>query len=257
MNSKESCTDRCVFTTEGKCKIHISEQFKEINLGNYLMLKLFDEIIRFAEKRREIFENEISQLVFLDKAIRIGDQFIVPENSAEWSDFLRFSFTETHYEKPKFIEEFSSEAEEESEKEDSIELKELPLGIKSILNPDDPKTKLLKYNELTKETSLVPILDELSIDAAGIGYTDSITFNSVMLSKMYRAKKAAFIQINMLTKDFDPNKNITIVGFKNAEIKDIYIIVIGLGSTGFIVKNTNLELKFDDLPQILKPTPLP
>jgi hypothetical protein len=257
MNSKESCTDRCVFTTEGKCKIHISEQFKEINLGNYLMLKLFDEIIRFAEKRREIFENEISQLVFLDKAIRIGDQFIVPENTAEWSDFLRFSFTETHYEKPKFIEEFSSEADEESEKEDSIELKELPLGIKSILNPDDPKTKLLKYNELTKETSLVPILDELSIDAAGIGYTDSITFNSVMLSKMYRAKKAAFIQINMLTKDFDPNKNITIVGFKNAEIKDIYIIFIGLGSSGLIVKNINLTLKVDDLPQILKQVILP
>jgi hypothetical protein len=78
-----------------------------------------------------------------------------------------------------------------------------------------------------------------------------------MLSKIFKIKRAAIIQIDMLSKDFSIDKNITKVGFKNAEIKDIYIIVIGLGSTGFIVKNTNLELKFDDLPQILKPTPLP
>jgi len=252
IESKKSCTDRCVFTGEGKCKIHISEQFKEINLGNYLMMKLFDEIIRYAEKRREIFENEISQLVFLDKAIRIGDQFIVPENSTEWSDFLRFSFAETRYEKPKFIEEFSSEAEEDSEKEDIAELKELPLGIKSILNPDDPKTRVLKYYEITKEKSLIPILDELNIDARAVGYVDSVSFNSDMLRKIYKAKRTAIIQINMLTKDFNPDKNITVVGLRNAEIKDIYIILISLGSSGLIVKNSNLVLNLNDLPQIFK-----
>jgi hypothetical protein len=219
------------------------------------MLKLFDEMLRFAEKRKEIFNNEISQLVFLDKAIRIGDQYIIPENSTEWSDFLRFAFTQTSHETPKFFEEFSSEPVEdkEEEDEDEDELKELPIGLKSILNPDDTKTQALRYNEITRERSLNPILDELNIDSRAIGYEDDVLFNRDMLKKISRGKKTAIIQINMTIKDFEPSRNITIAGFKNTEIKEIYVLVIGLGSSGFVVKNpNNLTLKLDDLPNLLK-----
>ena len=263
IESKELCTDRCVFTREGKCKIHLSEKYKDINLANFLMLRLFDEMLRFAEKRREIFKNEISQLVFLDKAIRIGDQYIIPENSTEWSDFLRFAFAQTSHETPKYFEEFSSEPEVEEEddddddddKEEEVVLKELPIGLKSILNPDDIKTQSLRYYEITRDKSLTPILDELNIDSRAIGYQDDIIFNTYMIGKIYKAKKTAIIQINMTTKDFEPSKNISTFGLKNAEIKEIYVLVIGLGSSGFLVKNpNNLTLKLDDLPNLLKPT---
>ena len=255
IESKKGCTDRCVFTREGKCKIHILEKYKDINLANFLMLRLFDELLRYAEKRKEIFNDEISQLVFLDKAIRIGDQYIVPENSTEWSDFLRFAFAQTSYETPKFFEEFSSEPAEQESDEEDIELRGLPLGLKTILNPDDPKTNTLKYYEITKGKSLEPVLDELNIDASTIGYKDSITFDRNILIKIYKTKKSAIIQINMLSKDFIPDINITSAGLNKAgDIKDIYVLVIGLESTGLLVKNsTNLTIKLDDLPKILKP----
>ena len=228
------------------------------------MLKLFDEILRYSDKRREIFENEISQLVFLDKAIRIGDQYIVPENTTEWSDFLRFSFAETTYEKPKFFEEISEkkndedegedEDEDEDEEKEDVHLQSLPLGLKSILNPDDIKTKALKYVEITKESSLKPLLDELNIiDNGSIKYNDEALFDREMIKRISKIKNAAIIQMNMLTKDFDSNKNITAFKLRNAEIKDIYVFVVMLGSTGFIVKNNSLTLRLDDLPKVLQP----
>jgi len=258
LQTKQTCNDRCVFTTQGKCKLHISDKFKGINLGNYLMLKLFDELLRYAEKRREIFENEISKLVFLDKPIRIGDQYILPENSTEWSDFLRFTWSIDVSETPHFYEEFSVPSEAISGPEDVAELSELPISIKTILNPNDPKTKLLKYYEITKEKNLTDILDELDIDSRDIGYTpDRVIFNLDMLKKMYRLKKSAFIQINLLTKDFIKEDNISTVGLKNAEIKKIYVIVISHNSTGFIVKNSDISIRLEDLPEFLKPSTPP
>ena len=256
LQSKETCNDKCVFTKQGKCKLHISEKFKDINLANYLMLKLFDELIRYAEKRREIFENEISKLVFLDKPIRIGDQYILPENTIEWSDFLRFSWSEDVSETPHFYEEFSSSPEFIEGPEDVSELLELPISLKTVLNPNDPKTNLLKYYEITDEKDLTDILEELDIDSRYVGYRpENVVFDRETLTKMYRIKKAAFIQINLLTKDFIIKQNITAVGFKNAEIKKIYVIVITQHSSGFIIKNSNdISLRIDDLPEILKPS---
>ena len=218
------------------------------------MLKLFDELIRYAEKRREIFKNEISKLVFLDKPIRIGDQYILPENTIEWSDFLRFSWSEDVSETPHFYEEFSSSPEFIEGPEDVSELLELPISLKTVLNPNDPKTNLLKYYEITDEKNLTDILDELDIDSRYVGYTpEKVTFDNSVLKKMYRIKKAAFIQINLLTKDFIVEKNISSVGLKNAEIKKIYVIVITHESSGFIIKTPDdISLRIDDLPEILK-----
>jgi len=265
LQSKETCNDRCVFTSQGKCKLHISDKFKDINLGNYLMLKLFDELLRYAEKRREIFENEISKLVFLDKPIRIGDQYILPENSTEWSDFLRFTWSKDVSETPHFYEEFSAPAEEisapddDDDDEDEIELSELSIPIKTILNPNDPKTNLLKYYEITKEKNLTDILNKLSIDSKHVSYTpDKVIFDRIILTKMFRMKKAAFIQINLLTNDFIIKQNITSVGMKNAEIKNIYIIVVTQNGAGLLVKNEkNMALHIEDIPEILKPSSLP
>jgi hypothetical protein len=84
-----------------------------------------------------------------------------------------------------------------------------------------------------------------------------------MLSKIFKRLKAGIIQINMITKEFNFDKNITTIGLKNSELKDIYIILITPESRGFLVKNHNTELDFNDLPTILRtsttspPPPLP
>jgi hypothetical protein len=82
-----------------------------------------------------------------------------------------------------------------------------------------------------------------------------------MLSDIYKKLKAGIIQINMITKDFNFDKNVTTIGLKNSELKDIYIIVITPESRGFLAKNSSTELDFNDLPTILRPNtispPLP
>jgi len=255
VQSEDTCSDKCVFTSQGKCKIHVTEKYKDVNLANLLMFRLFDELLRYAEKRKEIFKNEVSKLVFLDKPIRIGDQYILPEDSIEWSEFLRFAWAQDTTDKPKFFEELSreissSEFVEMPEEETVIEL---PNYLKAILGPENTKTKSLKYYELTKDTNLNPVLDYLDLVAEEVQYSNTPYFSQATLYQIGIRKKSSIIMINLTKTDFDINQDISFAGKKNIEIKNIYIIVISPTSSGLLVKNNKLEpLRFDDLPTIIK-----
>ena len=118
VQSKEMCQGYCVWTSENKCKLHVPEK-KDYNVGILLIARLMDEILRFTEKRRELFENDLVRLVFFKKPIRIGDQYIVPENTLEWSDILRVIWSDSISEKPKFFEEISNMEEFKTRKSSS------------------------------------------------------------------------------------------------------------------------------------------
>lgn len=252
---EESCTDRCVYTKGNKCRIHIDEKYKGVNLANLLMFRLFDELLRYAIKRTEIFNNEVSKLVFLDKAIRIGDQFILPEDSIEWSEFLRFEWTKDTTDKPKFFEEFSSKADIYEEDEDEeVKLLELPSVLKGILGVENSKTKALKYYELTNKQDLLPILEILDLEPEDVRYKGEPLFSPITLYDISIKKKGiALIIINLTKTDFNIKQDIVFTNKKNIEIKQIYLLAISQTSTGLLVKNNKLEqLRFDDLPNNIK-----
>jgi hypothetical protein len=224
------------------------------------MFRLFDELLRYAKKRKEIFNNEVSKLVFLDKAIRIGDQFILPEDSIEWSEFLRFEWTKDKRDMPKFFEEFSSKAamleegEEEGEEEDKNEIIELPNIVKGILGAENLKTKLLKYYEITNEQDLTPVLELFDLEPEDVRYKGEPLFSKETLNDISRKTKGiSIIMINLTKTDFDITQDIIFSNKKNIELKDIYVIIISPTSTGLLVKNNKLEpLRFDDIPNSIK-----
>ena len=254
---EESCTDRCVYTKGNKCRIHIDEKYKGVNLANLLMFRLFDELLRYATKRKEIFNNEVSKLVFLDKAIRIGDQFILPEDSIEWSEFLRFEWTKDKRDMPKFFEEFSSKAvmlEDEEEEDDENEIIELPNIVKGILGAENLKTKVLKYYEITNEQDLTPVLELFDLEPEDVRYKGEPLFSKITLYNIsLKAKGIVIIMINLTKIDFDITQDIIFSNKKNIELKNIYVIIISPTSTGLLVKNNKLEpLRFDDIPNSIK-----
>ena len=254
---EESCTDRCVYTKGNKCRIHIDEKYKGVNLANLLMFRLFDELLRYATKRKEIFNNEVSKLVFLDKAIRIGDQFILPEDSIEWSEFLRFEWTKDKRDMPKFFEEFSSKAvmlEDEEEEDDENEIIELPNIVKGILGAENLKTKVLKYYEITNEQDLTPVLELFDLEPEDVRYKGEPLFSKITLYNIsMKAKGIVIIMINLTKIDFDITQDIIFSNKKNIELKNIYVIIISPTSTGLLVKNNKLEpLRFDDIPNSIK-----
>jgi hypothetical protein len=257
VQTKELCKGHCVWANEeGKCKIHIPEKKEdEINIGLMLTLRLMDDLIRFSEKRKEVFDNDIIRLVFFKKPIRIGDQYIVPENTLEWSDLLRVIWSETLFEKPRFFEEITSDKKVRTVKEvdeSETSLKPLSLRLKSYLNPEDLKTSLLNYLEITKEPSIIPILYILGHSETDIKVSeDSLLFSADNLRSLTKLRKASFIQLNLTTEPIS-YEYYKIAGGK-ASAYPVYVIVIDRGSSGFLVKSTDSEsLSMTDLPEVLE-----
>ena len=257
IQTEDVCKGHCVWAKEeGKCKIHIPQNKEDgINVGLMLTLRLMDELLRFSEKRREVFENDIIRLVFFKKPIRIGDQYIVPENTLEWSDLLRVIWSDTLFEKPRFFEEITSEKKVRTVKqidESETALKPLSLRLKSYLNPEDLKTSLLNYLEITKEPSILPIIYTLRLLETDIQISpDSLLFSADNLRSLTKLRKASFIQLNLTTEpiSYDYYK---IAGGK-ASAYPVYVIVIDKGSSGFLVKSDDSESLFiSDLPEVLE-----
>ena len=250
IQAENKCSDKCVWTSDSKCKIHVNEKYKNVNLSNLLMFRLFDELIRYAEKRKEIFENKISKLVFFKKAITIGDEYIVPENTLDWSNFLRGDTSHLGDESPRFHEEFSSDNEVLAEKEEDDEIFSLPEYLQEYLNINDPKTNKLQYYEITDGTSMEPILKYFSLTNVEIKY-DGVTdhFEADQTRRIGQKKGAYILQINTNKEPYNLKSPATLT-----QGAPIYIILITPTGSGFIIKNNKKgPLHYNDLPNILLP----
>ena len=246
IQNESTCSDKCVWLEESGCKIHIKERYKKVNMGNLLMLRLFDEILRYSQHRREIFKNKVSRLVFLNEPIFIKDQYIIPENSLEWSELLRSGSVTRKSEASKFFEEFSSG--QLTEKEEDDELFELPLNVSAYLELSD-KSKF-KFLVVTEQSSLNPILDYLGTNSKDIKYDGiSPSFTPQQLNEINKDKSVYIIQINTLIEPFNIRR-FTVVNNKNRTI----ILLITKDKTGFIVKNSSsIYLNYSDIPTIILP----
>jgi len=89
---ESACHGRCKWvstTTPNKCSIHtpasISPNGSSIPVPRLLYLRLIDELIRYATRREEIFNKRVPRLTIRQEAQRVGDQYIIPEGSADWN----------------------------------------------------------------------------------------------------------------------------------------------------------------------------
>jgi len=145
LSDKETCSGRCVWTGTGQCMIHTPTFVRgkvEMNLQYLLLFKLIEELLRFAEKRRELFENEVSQIGIIDRRIVDGDQEILPENTTAWYERLRGDWVRSTEEKPKFFEEMSIQPSSELAPVD--EDTKLPAALVTFLGEEDILTKSLR-----------------------------------------------------------------------------------------------------------------
>uniref|UniRef100_A0A6C0IF33 Uncharacterized protein n=1 Tax=viral metagenome TaxID=1070528 RepID=A0A6C0IF33_9ZZZZ len=263
---KELCKGHCVWSSssegegeEEQCKIHIPESSEsEINIGEMLTVRLMDEIIRYSVQRRELFNNKMEKLVFFKKPIQIGEQYILPENSIEWVDMLRVVWNQPYLEKPRFYEEMSSNKITKVEvAKDEVEVEEvskLSNTLKSYLNPEDPKTNSFIYYELTKEPSVLPILNSIGVSAEDINVTeDTLLFTNKNLFELreFYKDKASFIQLNLTTSPI--TSEVSKVPKKKYNAYPVYVFIIDKQSSGLLVKDkTHLSIPFTDLPTVLE-----
>lgn len=204
LEAKAPCPARCVWRQNanedgnagvGKCYLHSP---KDIHLGgrvvngpHLLMMRLFEELLRFPERRQQLLSGSVTTLVTLKEAVKIGEQYVLPEGSVAWHDLLRLDWLEAGKEKAKFYEEMSrqrqtteevaevqakTETKTESEEEEEVALSiPLPDMLKDLFGKEDIKTNklyLLKAPKGTDFAPLNPYLVPLGTSAAELGMNE-------------------------------------------------------------------------------------
>jgi hypothetical protein len=131
-------------TTPGRCLIHVPKTSPTAASGGQVLLaRLIEELLRFGEKRKQLFEQRVSQLALIDRPIKVGDQYILPEKSAAWSELLRAEWAKDTREQPQFLEEMSQVPTGEALAA-LEEMTTLPERLQTILGKEDPKTGRLR-----------------------------------------------------------------------------------------------------------------
>jgi hypothetical protein len=200
--TQPSCSRRCVWRqanseTVGRCYLHSP---KELTLGGrlvngplLLMRRLLEELLRFPQRKQQLLSRSVTTLVSLKEAVKIGQQYVLPESSLAWQDLLRLDWVESGKEMKRYYEEISrKESEEEREGEREEESKEealssqepsvvgvvLPEPLQELFGPEDPKTsKLYLLEAKVDETTppLNPYLVPFGTSAAELGMEEEST----------------------------------------------------------------------------------
>jgi hypothetical protein len=152
------CPARCVWrqtTNEnvGHCYLHSPKQLhlggRLVNGPRLLMLRLLEELLRFPERRNQLLKGNVTTLVTLKDAVKIGQQYVLPETSLAWQDLLRLDWIEQGKETKKFYEEMSRQGNEkealetESKEDTTVHGVALPERLASVFGAEDPKTAKL------------------------------------------------------------------------------------------------------------------
>lgn len=103
------CPAQCIWKeSDGKCRLHIPESTETFeNVPLMLSRRLFEELLRFPQRRKQLLEKSVSPLISLKQAILLKDQYIVPQSSLAWYDLLKAEWLAPTQEKKKFYEEMS------------------------------------------------------------------------------------------------------------------------------------------------------
>ena len=169
-DNEERCNGYCTFNN-GSCKIHIpqtvqvNEKLTQIDTTRYLLLRLFDEIIRIPARSYELLEKGVKRVQVPSTNIHIKDQWIIPENVPAWYTLLQGSMQSLH-EEPLYYEEFSRQGDSEEDLP-QIRIVELPeplkevlpqqsiskLGLRIVGSPEDRSGAILRYFGIQSETN--------------------------------------------------------------------------------------------------------
>lgn len=260
--NKDECNNTCQWMegeAGGKCLIHVRKSKKEgeedehYSAAHILLLRLIDELIRFGNRRREIFEQRVSQLAIIDRPIRVDDQYILPEKSVAWTEMLRMEWMKTTDETPLYLEEMRREPTEADQKplEPVTEITVLPKTVETILGAADPLTARLRVYPSPNGT-FEPFIALFNTTAEAVGLAPGTTeLSDDIITKLVKKARLPIVQYDIRVEPFDPAK--AIKGRQIARDQDIgYAIFVVGGARGPSMLVTDTEA-----PGLLKRSELP
>lgn len=178
-------SSRCAWKPEEKrCLLHVKKlsDVATSDMEEVFLLRLIEELIRFPRRRAQILQERgrrIGTLSKLSGAVRMIDQYIVPEDTSEWADLLNMDCKKRTPEIPRFFEEFSREHDTAPVQVAKLPSSNFPEFILNLLEGDSSKYELLPldtdrigdssiYDDITiafsDEPQSPPFLDKATLD---------------------------------------------------------------------------------------------
>jgi hypothetical protein len=212
--AEKDCNGLCSWKKDsGKCFIHVSKPSTTTVDGlipasgaSILLMRLIEELIRFGERRKQIFEKRVSEIAALTGAIRENNQYIIPERSYTWTEMLRNDWTKINIDEPVFMEEMTSDVVPVPPVPIS-ELSKIPESVAKILNPSgtDPVFNRLRLYPSPK--GMAPLLALLQVTAAEIGLSpEQVKLDDKTMTVLVKRSLIPIIQIDM--QELDLNKRV-------------------------------------------------
>jgi hypothetical protein len=205
LHTGPECPAQCVWkpSASKRCLLHVPEKEEsDVNVPMLLMRRLFEELLRFPERRKQLLEKQVSPLVSLREAIQIKDQYIVPESSLAWYDLLRADWLTTTKEKKKFYEEMSRPSETMKiapPSEENQQIGALSEDLVNLLGTEEEAKGLYLYRpDSPTGPSILPFIVSLGTFPGEIGLEDddlSLTDESMRLLALITRRP--IIQINL------------------------------------------------------------
>jgi hypothetical protein len=205
LRTEPTCSGLCKWRQDegrGKCLLHSPKRAylgsREVNGPQLLLMRLLEELLRFPERRRQLLHKDVSTLVQTKDAIKVGDQWILPEGSVAWFDLLRLDWVTSGKEKKQFFEEFSSEP---TPRKEVGPTEILPPALVELLGPEDEKTSnIFLYRASPSERPLLPYLAILGTSSEELGLDEAATsLTKEAIIELVKITNNPVIQINLTT----------------------------------------------------------
>jgi len=168
------CNGACAWRAgEGTCALHVDETMemdstgRKVNTVTVFSRRLIDELIRFPGRRRELIRQGVSKMGALADPIRIGDQYIIPEQGTSWINMLRLDWQEPT-DKPKYYEEMADTARAKEGKVKGVAAR-LPAALEAIVGTE------VDYKVWMAPRGLSGLSGILGVPMADLGVTEGVT----------------------------------------------------------------------------------
>ena len=252
IRSEGQCSGACQWKPEEsttKCKIHATPSKEAVSAPRILLMRLIEELLRYAKRRQEMFDQEVVRISSLDTKVLVipskngGEQHIYSDRSRSWEELLRLEWADTR-ERPIFLEEMSRSAIASVAAPITTETA-VSESIQTVLGTTDPKTASLRLIRGDLQTLLS--VAEVSIDDVAAIPAE---MNEETVKAIVRATQRPVVFIN-------PTANPPVIGRApiRVTVPGIVILVQTETGLGLLVLNPvepELPLKTEVPESILK-----
>lgn len=240
---------------KGECLIHApkviadTQKKQEIDVPLLFTYKLIEELIRFPPRRDQLLQASnryVSKLIAIKSAMRIGNTYIVPENSIEWSDLLRMDCKRKLTERPHFFEEMSAATDAPLQiKEDPERFVEPSADLQAVLFGDEePEDRYRIYtwnrSQIQPSMDLQAILLHWNLAYSDLGIEkDSPDATSMDGWSLDLWKKlVSYLQKGVVFIDLDHDR---VNGLRFID-PEVYVLVQEDGETQFLILKQKKEI---------------